>query len=116
MSSITPKTLGLGLAGLLAVLIATSLLTGESELVVPVVLFAAVIALALAAVMAVGRSKQRNHGSAREANADADDAVPGTQFLPDDSAPLGASSEVHAELGEHDLPPGSAARSRARAR
>ena len=114
MTSVTPKTLGLGLAALLAVLVLTSLLTGESELVLPVVLFAVVIAAAVAVVVAVGRSKQRNHGSVREASADADDAVPGTQFLPDDSAPLGASAEVHEELGEHDLPPGSAARSRAR--
>ena len=114
MTSITPKTLGLGLAALLAVLVLTSLLTGESEFVLPVVLFAVVIALAVAVIVAVGHSKQRNHGSVREASADADDAVPGTQFLPDDSAPLGASAEAHDELGAHDLPPDSAARSRAR--
>jgi hypothetical protein len=74
MTSVTPKTLGLGLAALLAVLVLTSLLTGEAEFVLPVVLLAAVIALAVAA---------------------------------------GASTEVHEELGEHDLPPDSAARSRA---
>jgi hypothetical protein len=113
MTSVTPKTLGLGLAALLAVLVLTSLLTGEAEFVLPVVLLAAVIALAVAAVVVVGRSKQRTHGSPREANADEDDNVPGTQFLPDDRAPLGASTEVHEELGEHDLPPDSAARSRA---
>jgi hypothetical protein len=112
MTSVTPKTLGLGLAGLLAVLVLTSLLSGESEFVLPVVLFAAVIALAVAVVVAVGRSKQRNHGSAREASADEDDTVPGTQFLPDDRPPLGASTEVHDELGEHDLPPGSPSRPR----
>ena len=112
MTSVTPKTLGLGLATLLAALVLTSLLTGESELVLPVVLFAAVIALAVAAVVAVGRRKQRNHGSTREANADAHDPVPGTQFWPDDRAPLGASPEAHDDLGDHDLPPGSPSRSR----
>jgi hypothetical protein len=114
MTSVTPKMLGLGLAALLAVLVLTSLLTGEAELVLPVVLFAAVVALAVTAVVVVGRSKQQRYGSAREASADEDDNVPGTQFLPDDRAPLGASTEVHEELGEHDLPPGSAARSRPR--
>jgi L-asparagine transporter-like permease len=114
MTSVTPKTLALGLAALLVVLVLTSLLAGESEFVLPVVLFAAVIALAVAGVVLVGRSKQQHHGSARAANADEDDAVPGTQFLPDDRAPLGASTEAHDEQGAHDLPPDSAARSRAR--
>ena len=63
MPSVTPKTLGLGLAALLAVLVLTSLLTGESELVLPVALFAAVIALATAAVVAVGHRKRRTHGT-----------------------------------------------------
>jgi len=113
MTSVTPKTLGFGLAALLAVLVATSLLTGESEFVLPVVIFAVVIALAVGVVVAVGRSKQQNHASSHEANADEDDAVPGTQFLPDERAPLGASPEAHEELGEHDLPPDSRARSQA---
>lgn len=51
MTPITPKTLGLGLAGLLAMLVATSLLTGETEFVLPVVLFAVVIALAVGGVV-----------------------------------------------------------------
>jgi hypothetical protein len=114
MTSVTPKTLGLGLAALLTVLVLTSLLTGEFEFMLPVALLAAVIALAVAATVVVGRSKQQRYGSAREASADEDDNVPGTQLLPDDRAPLGASTEVHEELGEHDLPPDSAARSRVR--
>jgi hypothetical protein len=64
-------------------------------------------------VLVVGRRKQQRYGSAQAASADEDDTVPGTQLLPDDRAPLGASTEVHEELGEHDLPPGSRGRSRA---
>jgi hypothetical protein len=103
-------------APLLAILIGLAVLVviflfaiGKSEWAIPV----AILALVLLAVglieSLIARQKVARHGGRERAlEADADDSVP-MQAVADD-VPLGASADVHADLGPHDLPQGTPAR------
>src|SRR5215210_3201060 len=113
MSLVKPRTLYGLLAGLLLIFIAASLLTGQGDFVDPVLLLAVIVTVAAAAATVLVRRKRDRYGSVRRASADDDAAVPGSQFLPDEGTPLGATPEAHAEISPHDLPVDHPGRGRA---
>jgi len=100
----------LAAAAFFAVFVLTALLSGNSTLLVPVLILAAIVALGASAFAALTRrSAQRAGGQA----ADATDPVPGTAFATDDETPLGDTPEAHDEISPHDLPIGHPGRTAA---
>jgi len=91
-------------AGFMAVLTVTVLLSSEALFILPVALLALlVLAYALANRFLTNRLVDK-HGSLETAMGDGDESIPATHLLADDDTPLGDTKQAHDEINPHDLP------------
>lgn len=72
--------------------------------VIPIVVLAAIILVALLVNRLLSRRVRQRHDSIGDAMADADEPIPATHLIPDDETPAGDTPEAHDELNPHDLP------------
>src|SRR4051795_11295256 len=83
---------------------ATVLLTGQAELLIPVLILAALLALYAVVNLVLTRRKVGRDGSLEAAMADNEDPVPSAHIIPDDTTAVGDTPEAHDEISPHDLP------------
>lgn len=105
------RVFALLVAGVLVILVATTLISGDALLLIPaLVLLAIVGGYAVFQTVLRQRLDHAYDGRPEAAMSDGDDPVPSAHLVPDDGSPLGATSEVHDEISPHDLPKGHPSR------
>ena len=92
------------LVGFFVVYAVTVLATGQAELLIPVVVLAALVLGYALLNRALAQRVIKRDGSMDAALSDHEDAVPGAHLIPDGETPLGDTPEAHDEIIPEDLP------------